>query len=98
MAKAVVEAGKMEKVEGGGPTWLAKSGLADLGSWGPRKVRLFCHQPTIPPPSPPPVRAGTLMLSTVLMSAFSAYWQVRRDSNPQPPVLETGALPIELLT
>jgi preprotein translocase subunit SecE len=39
MAKAVVEAGKMEKVEGGGPTWLAKSGLADLGSWGPRKLR-----------------------------------------------------------
>jgi preprotein translocase subunit SecE len=39
MAKAVVEAGKMEKVEGGGPTWLAKSGLADLGSWGPRKFR-----------------------------------------------------------
>lgn len=29
----------MEKVEGGGPTWLAKSGLADLGSWGPRKFR-----------------------------------------------------------
>ena len=26
----------------------------------------------------------------------SAYWQERRDSNPQPPVLETGALPIEL--
>ena len=25
-------------------------------------------------------------------------WQVRRDSNPQPPVLETDALPIELLT
>ena len=24
-------------------------------------------------------------------------WQARRDSNPQPPVLETGALPIELL-
>jgi hypothetical protein len=24
--------------------------------------------------------------------------QVRRESNPQPPVLETGALPIELLT
>jgi preprotein translocase subunit SecE len=39
MAKAVVEAGKMEKVEGDGPTWLAKSGLADLGSWGPRKFR-----------------------------------------------------------
>ena len=29
----------MEKVEGGGPTWLAKSGLADLGGWGPRKYR-----------------------------------------------------------
>jgi preprotein translocase subunit SecE len=39
MAKAVVEAGKMEKVEGNGPSWLAKSGLADLGSWGPRKFR-----------------------------------------------------------
>jgi hypothetical protein len=25
------------------------------------------------------------------------YWQARRDSNPQHPVLETGALPIELL-
>jgi hypothetical protein len=24
-------------------------------------------------------------------------WQARRESNPQPPVLETGALPIELL-
>jgi hypothetical protein len=24
-------------------------------------------------------------------------WQARRDSNPQHPVLETGALPIELL-
>ena len=25
-------------------------------------------------------------------------WQARRESNPQHPVLETGALPIELLT
>jgi hypothetical protein len=25
-------------------------------------------------------------------------WQVRRESNPQPTVLETVALPIELLT
>src|SRR5688500_12357 len=25
-------------------------------------------------------------------------WQDRRESNPQPPVLETGALPIELLS
>src|SRR5438105_10487241 len=30
-------------------------------------------------------------------SAFSAFaWQGQRASNPQPPVLETGALPIEL--
>jgi len=29
----------MEKVESDGPTWLAKSGLADLGGWGPRKFR-----------------------------------------------------------
>src|SRR4029077_8200879 len=27
----------------------------------------------------------------------SSNWQARRDSNPQLPVLETGALPIELL-
>ena len=26
---------------------------------------------------------------------FCENWQGRRDSNPQPPVLETGALPIE---
>jgi hypothetical protein len=25
-------------------------------------------------------------------------WQARRESNPQPTVLETAALPIELLT
>ena len=27
---------------------------------------------------------------------FTLSWQERRESNPQPPVLETGALPIEL--
>ena len=27
---------------------------------------------------------------------LSLFWQERRDLNPQPPVLETGALPIEL--
>ena len=27
-----------------------------------------------------------------------AFKQARRDSNPQPPVLETGALPVELRT
>ena len=29
---------------------------------------------------------------------MSKGWQDRRESNPQPPVLETGALPIELLS
>ncbi len=29
---------------------------------------------------------------------FVRKWQVRRESNPQPAVLETAALPIELLT
>src|SRR5258705_7268189 len=29
---------------------------------------------------------------------YSQIWQDRRESNPQPPVLETGALPIELLS
>ena len=27
----------------------------------------------------------------------SEKWQARRDSNPQPAVLETAALPVELL-
>src|SRR5687768_656012 len=31
-------------------------------------------------------------------SSSPSVWQVRRDSNPQPSVLETDALPIELLT
>ena len=29
---------------------------------------------------------------------LSIFKQARRDSNPQPPVLETGALPVELRT
>lgn len=31
-----------------------------------------------------------------LAEAKDNFWQGRRDSNPQHPVLETGALPIEL--
>jgi hypothetical protein len=34
------------------------------------------------------------------MTAFCCFlpeWQARRESNPQPAVLETAALPIELL-
>src|SRR3954467_11682903 len=34
---------------------------------------------------------------TVTPRALSRLEQGRRDSNPQPPVLETGALPVELL-
>src|SRR6187401_1408794 len=33
----------------------------------------------------------------VFKLALPSIWQARRDSNPQLPVLETGALPIELL-
>src|SRR3954470_6043572 len=33
----------------------------------------------------------------VSVGRYAAVTQGRRDSNPQPPVLETGALPIELL-
>ena len=33
---------------------------------------------------------GLIIIITFLI------WQERRGSNPQPPVLETGALPIEL--
>ena len=32
---------------------------------------------------------------TLNISCYTS-WQERRESNPQPPVLETGALPIEL--
>tara|TARA_B110000014_G_scaffold223388_1_gene181020 strand:+ start:3286 stop:3468 length:183 start_codon:yes stop_codon:yes gene_type:complete len=31
------------------------------------------------------------------MQGSKTKWQGRRDLNPQPPVLETGALPIEPL-
>src|ERR1700739_7324 len=40
-----------------------------------------------------PPRAGRLNRA----GPDSQRWQGRRDSNPQPPVLETGTLPIELL-
>ena len=38
-----------------------------------------------------------LMLSTIAIADRSMIWHARRDSNPQPAVLETAALPIELL-
>jgi preprotein translocase subunit SecE len=35
--KVAAEAGKMEKVEGGGPTWVERTGLSEVAGWGPRK-------------------------------------------------------------
>jgi len=32
-----------------------------------------------------------------MQSPSAGIWQARRESNPQPAVLETAALPIELL-
>ena len=32
-----------------------------------------------------------------MIQSVLQYWQARRDSNPQPAVLETAALPVELL-
>src|SRR5262245_63880288 len=37
------------------------------------------------------------MLAVFTSCSVCRWWQARRDSNPQPPVLETGAQPIELL-
>ncbi len=35
--------------------------------------------------------------ASVQASTSSIFWQARRDSNPQHAVLETAALPLELL-
>ena len=72
-----------------------------------RKVRPRPHQPN----TPFGLIAVSLARSSIAdftlhpLSDFRLYatpfkttnWQARRDSNPQPPVLETGALPVELL-
>src|SRR6185295_1642827 len=39
----------------------------------------------------------TLASGTLISSVMPNRWQARRESNPQPAVLETAALPIELL-
>ncbi len=47
-----------------------------------------------------PFTGSNVPVFTTLMSSrsvLSLNWQAKRESNPQPPVLETGALPIELL-
>src|SRR5215510_12045358 len=53
-------------------------------------------------PSPPKAaRTTNVTIQPVLMAsvdlAAAEAWQARRDSNPQPSVLETDALPLELL-
>ena len=46
------------------------------------------------------IAAIFFLLLDQILKGFSYFlfivWQERRESNPQPPVLETGALPIEL--
>src|ERR1700754_1830923 len=57
------------------------------------------------PPSPRQMAAINLAVSVVAGTADGCFassfmfnrWQARRESNPQPAVLETAALPIELL-
>ena len=58
------------------------------------------------PPTSAAAASTSLRTSTIATPVFSACsfmrfrygcWQGRRESNPQPAVLETAALPIELL-
>ena len=56
----------------------------------PVRVSLEEGHVTLPP---------SLLTSCINFKGFIIFflkWQERRDSNPQPPVLETGALPVEL--
>ena len=39
-----------------------------------------------------------IMCGASMAPAVQLMWQDRQELNPQPPVLETGALPIELLS
>ena len=43
------------------------------------------------------VFCSLLTARSSVFSPLSSDWHARRDSNPQPAVLETAALPIELL-
>src|SRR5262245_23769593 len=63
-----------------------------------RKRRARPHQP-VTLSRARPLKVSSL-LSTIAIAAalLRQHWQDRRESNPQPPVLETGALPIELLS
>ena len=54
-------------------------------------------EPCFPCGLPPSAKVGLRAEARRSLSRASEGWQARRESNPQPPVLETGALPIELL-
>src|SRR5262245_26941104 len=43
------------------------------------------------------ILSATPAPGTLISSVMPNRWQARRESNPQPAVLETAALPIELL-
>src|SRR3984893_1958642 len=69
-----------------------------------RKRRDRLHHPVTlsraRPPNESSGSAATVFIATFVLGAraSTSHWQDRRESNPQPPVLETGALPIELLS
>jgi hypothetical protein len=44
------------------------------------------------------IAVSIFLLFIIYLSCCGQLWQARRESNPQPAVLETAALPIELLT
>ena len=59
----------------------------------PTQCTYSLHQSECPTPRTT-LKVGQLRSSE--NNNLAGKWQERRDSNPQPPVLETGALPIEL--
>ena len=62
----------------------------------PRPVGFFHLEDNLVPVGK---NAAHVLLTGVLIELYAEKeWQARRDSNPQPTVLETATLPIELLT
>src|SRR5262245_52311885 len=68
-----------------------------------RNRRARPHHPRTPSLARPPKESSCSAIALFISDRSlqlgpSQVWQDRRESNPQPPVLETGALPIELLS
>src|SRR3954463_814813 len=79
------------------PFWLGQVPRPISLRTSDRKRRERPHQPvTLSRARPPNVSSVSTVAVFILCNAPN--WQDRRESNPQPPVLETGALPIELLS